>query len=70
MKPAKTAPAVIADQADAPAAPPMPIPPHGGSFVLDEGTNTLTHVPPPVSELDAVEGGVESPVKPDAEEDK
>jgi len=43
-------------------APPMPVPPHGGSFVLDELANTLTHV------LLPVEGAVEHPVKPDAEE--
>lgn len=40
----------------------MPVPPHGGSFVLDEEANTLTHVPLPV------EGAVEHPVKPEPEE--
>ncbi|OYU38607.1 MAG: hypothetical protein CFE33_15045 [Pseudorhodobacter sp. PARRP1] len=68
MKPAKTAPALIADQAEVPDAPPMPIPPHGGSFVLNEEANTLVHVPLPVPEPEAVEGGVKTPVKPDPEE--
>lgn len=52
----------------APEAPPMPIPPHGGSFVLNEEANTLTHVPLPVSGPEAVEGTVETPVKSDLEE--
>lgn len=47
---------------------PMPIPPHGGSFVLNEESNTLIHMPLPVPEREVVEGAVESPVKPDAEE--
>lgn len=68
MKPAKTAPAGIAEQAAVSDAPPMPIPPHGGSFVLNEEDNTLTHVPLPVSEREDVEGGVEQPIKSDAEE--
>lgn len=53
-------------------APPMPIPPHGGSFVLNEEANSLTHVPLPVPEPEAVEGAVEgiveAPVKSDPEE--
>lgn len=47
---------------------PMPIPPHGGSFVLNEEANTLTHVPLPVLEPEAVEGALEQPVKSDPEE--
>ncbi|WP_054007885.1 hypothetical protein [Cypionkella psychrotolerans] len=54
--------------APAPEAPAMPIPPHGGSFVLNEESNTLTHVPLPVPESDTVEGGVEPPVKANSEE--
>ena len=53
MKPAKTAPALIADQAEAPDAPPMPIPPHGGSFVLNEEANT----PDPCAAAGARAGG-------------
>lgn len=49
-------------------APAMPIPPHGGSFVLDEEANTLTHVLLPVSKPDAVEGGGEQPPNSDPEE--
>ena len=50
--------------------PPMPIPPHGGSFVLNEEANTLTHGPLPLPEPDDVEGGVETPVKSDPEESR
>ncbi len=60
-------PAAVADAA-APIVPPPPVPPHGGSFVLNEEANTLTHVPLPVPVPDAVEGGVETPVKSDPEE--
>lgn len=64
MKSTKTAvPTVVA-----PEAPPMPIPPHGGSFVLNATSNTLTHMPLPVAEPEAVEGTVETPVKSDSEE--
>lgn len=49
-------------------APPMPIPPHGGSFVLNEESNTLVHVSLPVPEPEAVEATVENPVKLDVKE--
>ncbi|WP_054006441.1 hypothetical protein [Cypionkella psychrotolerans] len=63
MKSPKTATQVAALEAPA-----MPIPPHGGSFVLNEEANTLTHVPLPVAEPDTVEEGVKPPIKLDSEE--
>ena len=49
-------------------APPMPIPPHGGSFLLNEDANTLTHVRLQVLAPDTLEGSIEPPVKSDPEE--